>query len=202
MKKDSTSAAVGRPRAFDPHVALEKAMRVFWEKGYEGTSLTDLTDAMGINRPSLYAAFGNKEELFLKVLDRYGSGPASYALKALKEPTARAVIEKLLRASVDLLSDPATPRGCMAVQSVLCSSDAAATVREAARCSRTAMEAKMRERFDQARKEGDLPATVEPEDLARYVAMLLNGLSVQATNGASQAEMKQTVEFILKALPL
>ncbi len=202
MKKILSTPQVGRPRGFDPETALESAMQVFWKKGYEGTSLADLTEAMGINRPSLYATFGNKEELFVKVLDRYSSGPAAYGLKALKEPTARRVIETLLRTSVDKLSDPATPRGCMAVQSVLCGSEASANVREAARCRRTGMEAKMRERFDQARQEGDLPASVDPQDLARYVAMLLNGLSVQASNGASQAEMSQTVEFILKSLPL
>src|SRR6187399_1247477 len=102
MKTTAQPAPVGRPRAFDIDAALEKAMQVFWQKGYEGTSLSDLTEAMGINRPSLYAAYGNKEELFRKALDRYGAGPASYFGAALEEPTARKVIEKLLQASVDL----------------------------------------------------------------------------------------------------
>ena len=105
MKKVLTpSASVGRPRAFDTDAALEKAMMVFWHKGYDGASLTDLTDAMGINRPSLYAAYGNKEQLFRKALDRYGEGPASYFAEALEEPTARKVIEKLLRETTDALA--------------------------------------------------------------------------------------------------
>src|ERR1700716_3131988 len=104
MKLTPTRGLLGRPRAFDIEKALERALRVFWQKGYEGTSLSDLTEAMGINRPSLYAAFGNKEELFRKALDCYGEGPVSYFAKALEEPTARQVIEKLLYSSADLMS--------------------------------------------------------------------------------------------------
>ena len=86
----------GRPRAFDLDAALERAMHVFWAKGYEGAALSDLTRAMRINRPSLYAAFGNKEQLFRKVLDRYASGPLAYFEKALEAPGARDVIEQIL----------------------------------------------------------------------------------------------------------
>src|SRR5580693_7878419 len=104
---------VGRPRAFNTDKALDRAMKVFWRKGYEGASLPDLTRAMGINRPSLYAAFGNKEALFRKALDRYAAGPASYACKALEAPTARGVVERLLRGAAG--SDPHSPRGCLMV---------------------------------------------------------------------------------------
>src|SRR5215467_4035068 len=100
----------GRPREFDTEKALDRALKVFWRKGYEGASLLDLTEAMGINRPSLYAAFGNKEALFRKVLKRYVEGPAAYVLEALKEPTARAVAERLLSGSIDLLADRRNPR--------------------------------------------------------------------------------------------
>src|SRR6516225_7036799 len=103
----------GRPRAFDIDKALDRALKVFWRKGYEGASLPELTRAMGINRPSLYAAFGNKEALFRKVLDRYAEGPAAYVREALTEPTARAVAERLLGGAVDLLSGPRGPRGCL-----------------------------------------------------------------------------------------
>src|SRR5437763_10008756 len=95
----------GRPRAFDLDKALDRALQVFWRKGYEGASLPDLTQAMGINRPSLYAAFGSKEELFRRALDRYAEGPASYVREALNEPTTRAVAERLLGGAVGLLSD-------------------------------------------------------------------------------------------------
>src|SRR5713226_3358653 len=97
MKPDKSARSKGRPRAFDVDRALDRALHVFWQKGYEGASLSDLTKAMGINRPSLYAAFGDKEALFRKALDRYADGPASYVGEALKEPTGRAVAERLLR---------------------------------------------------------------------------------------------------------
>src|SRR5450432_383634 len=97
MKKTLLSGNKGRPRGFDPETALDQALHVFWRQGYEGTSLTDLTEAMGINRPSLYAAFGNKEALFRKVLERYATGPTSYMTKALAQPTAHKVVEHLLR---------------------------------------------------------------------------------------------------------
>src|SRR2546422_11461457 len=101
VQRRKSAQPMGRPRAFDVEKALDLALRVFWEKGYEGTALSDLTEAMGINRPSLYAAFGNKEALFRKALDRYADGPASYVREALNEPTARAVVERLLRATAD-----------------------------------------------------------------------------------------------------
>lgn len=202
MKKELTPLAVGRPRAFDPDVALEKAMQVFWKHGYEGTSLSDLTEAMAINRPSLYATYGNKEQLFIKVLDRYGSGPVAYVLESLNEPTARGVIEKMLQGSVCLLSDPKNPRGCMALQGMLCGGKDSAFVLEHARARRVAAQEKIRERFERARKEGDLPLEVNAGDLARHLAMLLNGLSIQASNGASAKELKGAVEFALKTLPV
>jgi len=102
MKREKVTSVVGRPRAFDVEKALRRAMQVFWRNGYLGTSLSDLTDAMGISRPSLYAAFGNKESLFRKALDHYAKGPSSYLSEALQEPTARAVVERLLHGVVDL----------------------------------------------------------------------------------------------------
>src|SRR5579864_5306999 len=119
MKRDKVTPALGRPRAFDTEEALDRAMQVFWRKGYLGTSLSDLTDAMGINRPSLYAAFGNKKSLFRKTLARYSTGPSDYLREALREPTARAVVERVLNGVVDLLTDPHTPRTCMWVHGAL-----------------------------------------------------------------------------------
>src|SRR5262245_29688993 len=111
--------AVGRPRTFDTEKALDRALKVFWRKGYEGTSLPDLTKAMGINRPSLYAAFGNKEALFRRAIERYIEGPASRVREALGETTARRVVEQLWRGTIDLVTDPRNPRGCFLVQSAL-----------------------------------------------------------------------------------
>ena len=145
--------AKGRPRTFDVDQALDCALKVFWRKGYEGTSLHDLTEAMGINRPSLYAAFGNKEELFRKALDRYAAGPAAHMREALEEPTARAVVERLLRKTADVLTDPCHPPGCLAVQGALSCGEAAESIRQELNSRRSASEAALRERFERAKSE-------------------------------------------------
>src|SRR5213083_2561468 len=128
--KSETVARRGRPRAFDPDAALDRAMHVFWAKGYEGASLSDLTSAMDINRPSLYAAFGNKEQLFRKALDRYAKGPAACVHEALDQPTARAVVEKMFCAAIDMVTNPQTPAGCFMVQGALACGDAAHSIQE------------------------------------------------------------------------
>jgi AcrR family transcriptional regulator len=122
--------AKGRPREFDTEKALDAALQVFWRKGYEGATLPNLTEAMGINRPSLYAAFGNKVELFRKVVARYIEGPAAYVRKAIEEPTARAVAERLLMCGIDLVTDPHRPRVCLLVQGALVCGDEADCIRK------------------------------------------------------------------------
>src|ERR1700730_8554984 len=109
MKSNRTRSQLGRPRAFDADRALDRALTIFWRDGYEGASLPALTKAMGINRPSLYAAFGNKEALFRKAVARYDRGPAGYTYKALKKRTAREVVEALLKGIVTLLTKPDHP---------------------------------------------------------------------------------------------
>src|SRR2546426_9663255 len=119
MKIKKSAAPRGRPRSFCTEEALDRALQVFWQKGYEGTSLSDLTEAMGINRPSLYAAFGNKEELFRKVLALYFKGPSAYAHESLQRPTARAVVEHLLHGAINMLTGPKSPSTCMWVNCAL-----------------------------------------------------------------------------------
>src|SRR6266404_7803891 len=169
MKAKRAPARIGRPRAFDVDLALDRALHVFWKKGYEGASLSDLTEAMDINRPSLYAAFGNKETLFRKALDRYSRGPTAFYEDALRAPTARAVVERLLRGTVDLLTNPQTPRGCLIVQSALACGDAADSVRKEVDSRREAGETALRRRLQRAKREGDLPANSDPADLSRYI---------------------------------
>ncbi|MGH8065918.1 MAG: TetR/AcrR family transcriptional regulator [Candidatus Entotheonellia bacterium] len=193
--------ASGRPRAFDLEKALDRALHVFWRKGYEGTSLSDLTKAMGINRPSLYAAFGNKAALFRKALDRYVEGPAAYTRTALDEPTARAVVERLLRGVVDLLTDPCTPQGCLAVQGALACRDAADAIRQELIARRAAGEVALRQRLEHAIADGDLLADADPADLARYVTTVAQGMAVQAAGGASREELQRVVEMALRAWP-
>ena len=173
MKRKKSSGRMGRPRSFDIDRALDRALQVFWRKGYEGTSLSDLTKAVGVNRPSLYAAFGDKETLFRKALDRYLDGPAAYTQEALKESTARAVIERLLRGAADLNAAPRNPGGCLMVQGALACGEAADSIRQELTACRAAGEAAIRRRLEYAKSEGDLPADTDPADLARYVATIL-----------------------------
>jgi AcrR family transcriptional regulator len=202
MSMAETAVKIGRPRCFCEEAALEAAMRLFWEKGYEWTSLTDLTEAMGINRPSLYAAFGDKESLFRRAMERYALGPGSYLRKALSEPTARGVVKALLRGVVKLLGDPRNPRGCMSVQGALACGRDAEPVRNALVEWRKRAETELQKRLKRARAEGDLPKRLDVGDLTRYIVTVLNGLGVQAANGASKAEMARVAEMTLRALRL
>ena len=190
----------GRPRAFDVERALDAALEVFWRQGYEGTSLDDLTAAMGINRPSLYAAFGNKEQLFRRVLDRYESRSTNLC-DALREPTARKVAERLLLGAADAQARAGRsgPRGCLMVGGALSCGDDVEPVRRELSARRAAAEAALRKRFEQAKRAGDLPSGADAADLARYVMTVLHGMSVQASGGASRAELRRVAETALRA---
>jgi AcrR family transcriptional regulator len=199
MKREKVASALGRPRAFDAEKALNRAMQVFWRKGYLGTSLSDLTDAMGINRPSLYAAFGNKKSLFRKALKHYSKGPSAYLGEALREPNARAVVERLLHGVVDLLTDPHTPTTCMWVHGALsCGDD---PLRGVFAAQRAAGLAALRTRFKRAIADDDLPADADADALARYVQTVNFGLTVQASTGATRKELLRIVEITLKTWP-
>lgn len=203
MKRvEKADVKLGRPRCFCEEAALDAAMRVFWEKGYEGASLSDLTEAMGINRPSLYAVFGNKEELFRRAMVRYADGPAAYIREALMEPTARAVVEALLKGSVRLLGDPHNPRGCFSVRGALAGGSEADAVRDALTQWRRHGEAEIQKRLKRAQTEGDLAKDVDAGDLTRYLTTILNGLGIQAANGASKAELTRVAEMALRSLPV
>lgn len=201
MKIDPAITGRGRPRAFDPDHALDRAMEVFWRQGYEGTSLSDLTEAMGINRPSLYAAFGNKEELYRKVLDRYAEGPAQHVCQALQEPNARRVVEKLLLGTIDLLSCPSNPKGCLGVQGALACGAEGEPLRQEHIVRRIEAEKALCQRLERAKREGDLPADAVPADLARFVGTICQGMSVQAASGASRADLLKIAELALKSWP-
>ena len=192
---------LGRPRAFDLDAALDRAVEVFWQKGYEGASLTDLTDAMGINRPSLYAAFGNKEALFCKALDRYANGPGVYTCEALEAPTAYEVARQLLVGAIRLTTGPTTPPGCMMVQSILVSSDDADAMRQEVAARRAAGLTRLRERLERARAEGDLPADSDPAVLAGYIFAVQQGISVHAAGGMAREELERIAELALRVWP-
>jgi AcrR family transcriptional regulator len=174
---------------------------VFWRQGYEGASLSDLTRAMGINRPSLYAAFGNKEQLFRRALDRYSEGPAAYVRAALTEPTGRAVAERLLHGTIDLLTDLRNPHGCLLVQGALACGEAAESVRRELIARRVAGEGAVRQRFERALADGDLPAGADPADLARYLVTVIRGMGVQAAGGSGREELRRVADLALRAWP-
>jgi AcrR family transcriptional regulator len=207
MSSDETKECVkaaqkGRPREFEPDEALDKALHVFWRQGYEGTSLSDLTEAMGISRPSLYAAFGNKEELFRRALDRYADrGPGAVHREALAEPTARAVVERLLRGVAETLTDPNNPRGCLAVQGALTCGDAAEQIKQELCKRRTSSEMALAARFERAKEEGDLGKTADAAALARFVVTVVQGMSVQAAGGASREDLLEVGNMTLAAWP-
>lgn len=196
MKKSN----LGRPRAFDANEALDKALEIFWQRGYEGTSLSDLTEAMGITRPSLYAAFGNKEELFRKALDRYAE-KASGALSVLEEPSARKAIHKFLTQAVSGQCSQKSPRGCLLVQGALSCSEEGETVRKELAHRRSQMEQVFRDRLIRAKNEGELPDETDPADLARYFATVSQGLSVQSAGGATSEELLKVVDAAMRAWP-
>ncbi|MDL4775146.1 TetR/AcrR family transcriptional regulator [Actinomadura xylanilytica] len=191
----------GRPREFDVDERLDRAMEVFWRQGYEGTALSDLTKAMGINRPSLYAAYGNKEALFRRAFDRYLDGPASHVGSALEQPTSRAVTEALLRGAADVATTADGPDGCLMVQSALATGTQGAPIRAELAERRRASERRLAERFERARAEGDLPRSVNAEALAHYVWSISYGLSVQATGGATREDLHRVVDLTLNAWP-
>jgi AcrR family transcriptional regulator len=201
MKSNQVRPQLGRPRAFDADAALDRALAVFWRNGYEGASLPALTKAMGINRPSLYAAFGNKEALFRKAVERYERGPASYAYKALKQPTARKVVEALLEGVVALLTKPQNPGGCLMVQGALACGENAKRVRQGLAALRADGVAAIRRRFQRAINEGDLPANADASALARFVATVLHGMAVQAASGASRKELLRVKDMFLRTWP-
>jgi AcrR family transcriptional regulator len=192
----------GRPSNFDHEEALEKALHVFWARGYEGASMAELTEALGINKPSIYAAFGNKEELFRKALARYTSGPAAFVREAMKEPTVRQVVEKFLLLAVDFFSDRSTPNGCMIVQAALTGGQGSSAIQQELIAYRKSLEASFYERFELAKSQGDLPQLANTKQLAKYIATIHQGMSVQATSGATREELKAIVEMALKNWPV
>jgi len=191
----------GRPRSFDESEALDRAMRVFWQKGYEGTSTHDLTVVMGIQPGSLYGTFGNKEELFRRVLARYLAGPVAFMHKALQEPTAYAVAERILRESAVFLTRRQTPRGCMTIQAAMVGGAQAESVRRKLTRLRVKEERALRERFERAKKEQDLPDDCDAADLARFVTCVFQGMTVQSVNGAKRKQLLRTADMALRNWP-
>jgi AcrR family transcriptional regulator len=201
MKFSVCPATKGRPREFDPDEALTAALRVFWSKGYEGASLTELTEAMGITRPSLYAAFGNKEALFRKALDLYEREKLSYVGEALKAPTAREVADRLLRGALANHTSECEPKGCLRVISSVACGVEAESIREEVIARRASSHRALIDRFERAKAEGDLPAHVDVQGLTAHLTALLQGLALQAGAGAGREQLQALVDTSLVMWP-
>lgn len=195
-----TSAKLGRPVAFDKDAALDVAMRLFWERGYEGTSMADLSQAMGIHPSSIYAAFGDKQELFALAAKRYADIPAQYMVKAIEQPTLRGFILAAFDNTVEFLGSKEHPSSCFTLTAAIsCGADtepAKALMRE----MRLQNEAAIKARLLRARKAGEFPRDENVDDYTRYLSSLLSGLAIQAANGSTRAELKRTAELALRHL--
>lgn len=191
--------ALGRPREFDMNHALDQALNVFWRNGYEGTSIADLTRVMGINPPSLYAAFGNKEALFRKTLDHYAARRTRFWQQAAEAPTARDMVETVLYGTVNFVCD--NPAGCLLIRGVMTCGEAADALAQdlAARRAEGAMF--LRERLERARAEGEIRPDFDIADYASYIMTVLEGMSVRAAGGAGRDELKSVAAMALRTWP-
>jgi AcrR family transcriptional regulator len=191
----------GRPREFCTDQALASALRVFWSKGYEGASMADLTEAMGITKPSLYAAFGNKEALFHKALDLYEQEKLEYTRVALDQPTARAVAEYYMRGALESQTSNCDPKGCLGViHSMACGAEAE-SIKADVIARRASSQAALVARFERAKEDGDLPAHVDAAGLTSYLYALLQGMAVQSGSGATRGDLERLIDTSLAVWP-
>lgn len=194
--------ARGRPRSFDREAALERAMQVFWRQGYEATSINDLTQAMDINPPSLYAAFGDKEQLFLAAVERYGCGAGQTTATILSEaPTARGAVERLLEKAAHEFTNRSHPPGCMVIMAATNCSAESAHVQTGLAKRRALSEATLKARIERGVKEGELLPGTDTRALARFYATVLEGMSIQARDGASRKSLLATAAAAMRAWP-
>ncbi|MEU5725939.1 TetR/AcrR family transcriptional regulator [Micromonospora sp. NPDC047738] len=190
----------GRPRAFDRTVALDRAMQVFWERGYEGTSLTDLTTAMGIASPSLYAAFGNKEALFREAVAHYNATHGAVPQRTLEQaPTARAAIEALLQHNAYAYVEPGHPTGCLVLLTATTGAVENDHIRQFMAACRTEDLAILQRRIERGVAEGDVPPDTDSAALARFITAVLQGMSAQARDGADQTTLSDVVAYAMAA---
>jgi AcrR family transcriptional regulator len=192
---------MARPRVFEEAEVLDRAMGVFWRHGYEGASVAELTKAMGLNSPSIYAAFGSKRGLFDAVLKRYRDRRTGHREYVLAGATAREMAERLLFGAIEWLVDPNEPRGCLLIQAGTSAGVNNDDVPRAIIDQRGRTRELLIERLMRAQEDGDLPASEDPAALARYLLMAFNGLALQAAEGVSEAELRTSAERVLMGWP-
>jgi AcrR family transcriptional regulator len=192
---------MGRSRIFDMDQAVHAATMLFWSKGYEQTSLANLTQVMGITPPSFYFAFASKDGLFRKVIEHYAATYLNFMNEALLKPTARGVAEAILYGCADAYTGSGHPPGCLIVNNAMpCAKDAVGVRQELARGRKHRM-AKLRKRFQDAKASGDLPPSADPEELARYLMSLRWGMAIEAQSGATKRDLYRTAARGMQAWP-
>jgi AcrR family transcriptional regulator len=190
----------GRPRSFDRDVALDVALRVFWEKGYEGTTVAELTGAMGLKPPSFYGAFGDKDKLFREVVQRYVATHGAEPMRALNDaPTLKGGLEAMLRSAIRLYADPDRPRGCLVMTAAINCTPEHAGHMSALSERRLLMRASIEARIRQARAQ-DLPGDVDEAGLAEFFTTVMHGLALRAKDGASTEQLMSSIGLAMKAL--
>jgi AcrR family transcriptional regulator len=192
---------MGRHREYDEEKVLDAVLDVFWKKGYEGTSYVDLTEAAGVERPALYSAFGNKQALFLRALERYSERYMNHIPEALAMPTSREVAAHLLYSSLGLNTRYSDRTGCLGINGAVAGSDESEPVRQALIAFRGAGETQLRERFERAKAEGDLPPNAKPDALAAFVMAVLHGMALQAKAGFSSEKLRGVADQALSTWP-
>lgn len=192
---------MGRQREFHPDDALDAALTMFWNRGYEGTSYADLSVVTGVARPGLYAVFGNKEELFFKVLDRYEALYMGFMQEALELPKAKAVIEAILRGLIKVQTSHNSSKGCLGINGAIACTEPSEPVRLELVRRRQNTQKALALRLRRAKDDGDLPPTWDPEDLARYVMTMTQGMAIQAKAGASAKQLNRVADMFLTQLP-
>lgn len=192
---------MARPRDFEEAEVLDRAMEVFWRHGYDGASMAELTKAMGLNSPSIYAAFGSKRGLFDAVLNRYRERRATHREYLLAATTAREVAERMLFGAIEWLVDPNEPRGCLLIQAGTSTGVNNEDVPGAIIEQRSRTRDLLTKRLTRAQEEGDLPSSADPAALAKYLLMVFNGLALQAAEGMSEVELRESAERALMGWP-
>ncbi|NEC31008.1 TetR/AcrR family transcriptional regulator [Streptomyces sp. SID9913] len=197
-----TSTKRGRPRSFDREAALRQATLLFWRHGYEGTSVADLTAAMGISPPSLYAAFGDKRTLFDEVVERYGDSFGAFLYQALdRESDPRAGFARMLDEAAVSYTAPDRPAGCLIISAAVNCSPRTSDVEQDLRARRVANVRSFEERLLWARDRGALAEGTDVRALAVYFAAVIQGMSQQARDGATTEELRRTAAYAMSAWP-
>jgi AcrR family transcriptional regulator len=200
--KSKAQVKLGRPRAFDTDAALDAALKVFWVKGYEGTTVADLTKAMNLNMSSLYAAFGDKENLFRQIAARYAESASQMYERAMIKPALSASLSALFAETVEFLNRPGNPPGCLTIMGALASSSSTVPVQQLLLKMRTKGQLRIQARCEQAQREGELAPSFDSVAFSRYIATILWGLMVQGASGASKRQMKEIAEIAVEHLLL